>query len=134
MSKYYQFSKKHFEYELKGILMRNKAGFMEDITDKWLKEGNETWERVYKVTTRNKAVNIIIFSSVDMRTNEVRDNGTDRVRVVLQWNTKRGPIYKKIHHHNRLSTLFKNLEQTLINIQPQVFNLNFKEFSKTEVE
>jgi hypothetical protein len=130
---YYQFSKKHFEYELNGILIRNKVGFMDDITDQWISEGHDTWERVYRVTTKNKSVNIIIFSSIDIRTNEVRDNGADRVRVVLQWNTKKGPVYKKIHHHNRLNTLFRNLEQTIMNIQPQVFNLNYKEFTPGEV-
>lgn len=133
MKKYYKFSKKHFEFELRGILIRNNAGFMEDITEQWIQEGNETWERIYKITTKNKAVDIIIFSSIDMRTNSVRDNGDDAVRVVLRWKTKHGYVYKKIHKHYRLKTLFKNLEQTILNTQGQVFNLNFKEFTKEVV-
>lgn len=133
MSNYYQFTKAHFEYELKGILIRNKAGFMEDITNDWLKEGKDTWERIYKISTKNKSVDIILFSSIDIRTGKVRNNGTDRVRVVKRWKTKNGFLYKKIHHHNRLSTLFKNLEQTITTTQKQVFSLNYKEFSKEAV-
>ena|SRR6185312_4315071 len=133
MSRYYQFTKKHFEYELKGILIRNRAGFMEEITNQWIADGNETWERIYKISTKNKSVEIILFSSIDIRTNEVRDNGNDRVRVVMKWKTKNGNMFKKIHHHNRLKTLFKNLEQTIIQTQSQVFDLNFKEFVKEAV-
>jgi len=129
-SKYYQFSEKHFIYELKGILIRNKAGFMEDITDEWIKEGNEIWERVYKISTRNKSVDIILFSSVDMRTHKVRENGGDAVRVILRWRTKNGNFYKRVAKHYRLNTLFKNLEETLLTTKENVFNLNSKEFKK----
>lgn len=125
---YYQFSKKHFEYEMRGILIRNKCGFMTDITEEWIKEGNETWERIYKIQTKNKAVNLIVFSSVDIRTNEVRSNGVDAVRVVMQWTTKNGNVYRKVAKHYRLETLFKNLEKTLIEATSNVFNLNYKEF------
>lgn len=132
MSKYYQFTKRHFEFELKGILIRNRSGFMQDITDEWIGEGHESWERIYKISTKNKSVDIIIFSSIDIRTNEVRDNGADRVRVIQRWRTRSGDVYKRIHHHNRLETLFKNLEQTIIDTQSTVFELNFKEFTKGE--
>lgn len=130
MVQYYKFSRKHFEYELKGILIRSRLGFMQDITDEWLNEGRDTWERVYKISTKNKSVDIILFSSIDIRTNEVRDNGADRVRVVMRWTTRNGVMFKKIHHHNRLKTLFKNLENTIINTQKTVFDLNFKDFTK----
>lgn len=127
---YYQFTRAHFEYELKWILIRNQSGFMEDITEQWLSEGNNSWERLYKISTKNKSVDIILFSSIDIRTNKVRNNGTDRVRVILRWKTKHGYVYKKIHHHNRLETLFKNLQHTILTTQKQVFSLNFKEFRK----
>lgn len=130
MTKYYQFSKKHFEFELKGILLRNRLGFMQDITEEWLDEGNTSWERIYKITTKNKAVDIIIFSSVDIKTNEVRDNGADAVRVVMRWKTKNGVVFKKVKKHYRLKTLFQNLEHTISEAQQMVFGLNFKEFTK----
>lgn len=129
MERYYQFSKKHFQYMLRGILIKDRIGFMEDITTQWREEGNETWEHIYKISTKNRSVDIIIFSSVDMNTDKVRDIGGDAVRVVLRWKTKNGYIYKHIAKHYRIKTLFDNLEQTLINIQPQVFELKFKEFT-----
>ena len=103
---------------------------MEDITDEWINEGNTTCERIYKISTKNKSVDIIIFSSVDMRTHEVRENGGDAVRVILRWRTKNGNFYKRVAKHYRLNTLFKNLEETLLTTKENVFSLNSKEFKK----
>lgn len=132
-TQYYQFTRKHFEFELKGILIRNKLGFVQDITQEWLDAGNHSWERIYKISTKNKSVDIIIFSSLDINTDEVRDNGADRVRVVMRWRTRSGEVFKKIHHHNRLKTLFKNLEWTIAQTQKEVFSLDYKEFTKAVV-
>jgi hypothetical protein len=131
MTKYYKFSKKHFEFELKGILIKNKLGFMEDITEQWREEGNVTWERIYKISTKNKSLDIIMFSSVDINTNSVRDIGSDAVRIILAWKTKNGTVYKHIAKHLRITTLFDNIKKTLDTIQPMVFNLSYKEFSKS---
>lgn len=122
---YYQFCKKQFEYELRNM----DQGWMEDITEQWMTEGHETWERIYKMSTKNKSVDIIIFSSVDMRTNHVRDNGADAVRVILRWKTKKGYVYKRIGKNYRVRNLFKNLKGNLEQAHSQVFNLNFKEFT-----
>ena len=127
---YYQFTKKHFEFELKGILVRNRCGFMEDITEAYKAEGNETWERIYSISTKNKSVRILVFSSIDISTDKVRDLGGDAVKLVEEWTTKHGKVYKKLAHHYRLKTLFNNIEKTIIEAQSQVFGLNFKEFSK----
>ena len=127
---YYQFSKKHFEYELKGILIRNKLGFMEDITESYKAEGGETWERIYAISTKNKSVKILIFSSIDIKTDKVRDIGGDAVKIVTEWTTKNGKVYQKVAHHYRLETLFSNVERTLIGCSKTVFDLNFKDFSK----
>jgi len=124
--KYKQFSKKQFEWELRNM----NLGWMKDITEEWLASGNETWERIYSISTKNKSVDIIIFSSVDMRTNHVREHGADMVRVVLRWKTKHGDVFKKVQHRERIETLFKNLNATIKEAQSQVFDLNFKEFSK----
>lgn len=132
--KYYQFSKKHFEYELREILKRNKSKFMDDITEEWIKEGNVTWERIYKISTKNRAVDIILFSSIDMRTNKVRESGGDAVRVVIRWTTKNGPYFKKVAKHYRIETLFKNLEETILLTKENVFNLNIKQFTKEVIE
>ena len=128
--KYYKYSRKHFEYELRGILINNKFGFLTDITEEWRKQGNETWERIYKISTKNKSLNIIVFSSIDINTNQVREIGGDAVRLVAAWTTKNGIVYKKISKHYRIESLFKNIERNLISMQEQLFKLNYKEFSK----
>lgn len=129
MAEYYKYTKKHFEYGLRGILFKHKYPDFNDITEELLSLGKDIWEIVYRVPTRNGAVDILVFSSVDRRTASVRDLGGDSVKVVLRWRTKNGYLYKKIAHHYRLKTLFDNLEKSLVNAQTQVFNLKFGEFS-----
>jgi hypothetical protein len=121
---YKNYSKKQFEYFLRGLLIENKLGFLSEVTN----EHGQTWEHIYEVTTRNRAVTIIIFSSVDMRTGRTRENGADRVRLVLRWKTKNGYVYKRIARHNRLDTLFNNIKSTLLNFNP-FGQFDFKEFS-----
>lgn len=130
MRKYCKFSKKHFEYGMRNFLIKERLGFFSEITQEYLNEGNHTWERIYKVTTKNPSVDIILFSSVDIRTDSVRNNSQDAVRLVLRWKTKSGYVYKKLAKHLRISTLFNNIQKTIEGAQKQTFNLNYKEFSK----
>ncbi len=131
MSKrYYKYTRKQFEFKLKGILLTNKCGFMKDITENYKADGNETWERIYSISTKNKSVEIMVFSSIDINTESVRDIGGDSVKLVMVWNTKNGKVYKKLAHHYRLNTLFSNIEKTIIEAQSQVFGLNYNEFKK----
>jgi hypothetical protein len=127
---YYQFGKKHFEYGVREFLINNKLGFLNDITQDYIAEGGSTWERIYTISTRNKSVDIIVFSSVDMRTDYVREHGDDAVRIVMRWKTKNGYVYKRISKHLRIKTLFQNMHKAIAEAQNQVFNLNYKEFSK----
>lgn len=130
--RYYQFGRKHFEYEMRGIVIKNKAGFFTEITNDYLKEGEKLWERIYKVSTKNPSVDIIIFSSIDIRTNFVREHSADAVRLVLRWKTKNGYVYKRIAKHLRIQTLFQNVEKSILKTQKEVFNLNYFEFTKGE--
>lgn len=127
MREYYQYGKKHFEFEMRRLLIENKLGFLSEITDEFLSD-KHTWERIYKVSTKNPSLDIIIFSSVDIRTNYVRDYSADAVRLVFRWKTKNGYVYKKLAKHLRLRTLFSNVKKTLESAQKQVFNL--KGFSR----
>lgn len=128
--RYYQYGKKHFEYGVREQLISNRLGFMKDITEQYIAEGNQTWEHVYSITTANKAVEIIVYSSVDIRTSYVREHGDDAVRLVLRWKTKNGYLYKRLAKHLRINTLFQNMKKTIESAQKTAFNLNFKEFSK----
>jgi hypothetical protein len=129
MATYYEFSQKHFEYKLRGLCMENKFGFMVDITEEIQKE-EECFEKVYKIATRNRAVDIIVYSSVSINANKVRKVGEDAVRVVLRWKTKDGYFYKRVGKNYRVKTLFDNLKETLKKASDQIFSLNMKEFSK----
>lgn len=130
MTRYYQYGKKHFEFGVRDFLRKNNFGFMKEITEQYIAEGNETWECIYSVSTRNKSVDILIYSSVDMRTNFVRDNGADAVRVVLRWKTKNGYRYKKVAKHLRIQTLFTNIQKSITSAQSEAFNLKYGEFSE----
>ena len=130
MKRYYQFGKKHFEFGVREQLIKNRLGFLNDITEQYIAEGNETWERVYSVSTANKSVDILIYSSVDIGSNFVRENGSDAVRLVLRWKTKNGYVYKRLAKHLRIKTLFDNMKKTIESAQKTVFNLKYGEFSK----
>lgn len=130
MRKYYQFSRKHFEYNIREFLINGNMGFLTNITDEYIAEGNNTWENVYTISTANKSVQILVYSSVDIHTSAVREHGDDAVRLVLRWKTKNGYVYKKLAKHLRIETLFNNMKKTVETAQQSVFNLNYKEFSK----
>lgn len=127
---YYQFGKKHFEYGVREQLIQNRLGFLKDITDEYIAEGNTTWERIYTISTANKAVEILVFSSIDIRTSHVREHGDDAVRLVLRWKTRNGYVYKRLAKHLRISTLFQNMKKTVESAQKSVFNLKYGEFSR----
>lgn len=130
MKRYYQFGRKHFEFGVREFLIKNRLGFLKDITDEYIAKGNETWERIYTVSNPNKSVDIIIFSSVDIRTDFVREHGDDAVRIVMRWKTKNGYVYKKLGKHLRINTLFNNMHKTIANAQKSIFSLNYNDFSK----
>jgi hypothetical protein len=127
---YYQFGKKHFEFGVREFLIKNRMGFLKDITAEYIAEGGSTWENIYSISTANKSVEIIVFSSVDVRTSFVREHGDDAVRLVLRWKTKNGYVYKSLGKHLRIQTLFNNMKKTVEQAQKTVFALNYKEFTK----
>lgn len=128
--KYYQFGKKHFEYGVREFLINNKLGFLKDVTQDYIEERGSTWERIYTVSTKNRSVDIMIFSSIDMRTNYVREHGDDAVRIVMRWKTKNGYVYSKVAKHLRINTLFNNMYKSIEQAQNRVFNLKYSDFYK----
>lgn len=127
---YRQFGKKEFEWNVRNFLIENRLGFMKDITNELIEEGNPTWEHIYSISTRNRAVDIIVYSSIDIRSSHVRNHGDDAVRLVLRWKTRNGYVYKRLAKHLRIKTLFNNMKKTIEEAQKSVFNLNYKEFSR----
>lgn len=84
-----------------------------EITDGLVAGGMILKERVYRIKTaqRNKA--ILIYSSVDVRTNETREKGADALRVIIWLKTEQGNFFKSHKKHYRIDTLFKNLEKSI---------------------
>lgn len=105
------FSKQKFEYELSRIRRENGLGCWTDVTDTVA----NSWEYVYSLPTNVGGLSILIYSSVDVNTNFTRDFGSDAVRVVYRWNTQNGVLYHSISKHQRIDTLFLNLEKTIMN-------------------
>lgn len=126
---YRVFSKAQFEYELKGILARNRLGVWNfaEITSE-ISSIIPINEYVYSLPTRNPSVQIILFSSVDSRTGKTREKGSDAVRVVLRWKTRSGNVYKRIGKHLRVETLFANMERTILSEANSSLQLNYREF------
>jgi hypothetical protein len=130
MRQYKQFGEKQFLFSVRDFLIKNKLGFIKEITADYIADGGNTWEKIFTVSTANKSVEIMIFSSIDVRTGYVREHGGDMVRLVLRWKTRNGYVYKSLAHHQRIDTLFNNIQKTVEKAQQSVFNLNYKEFTK----
>lgn len=111
MSKFKVFTKAKFEYELSRIRRENNLSCWKDVTD----EFPDSLEYIYSIPLEIGGLSILIFSSVDVRTDTTRDNGSDAVRVVYRWKTKNGDLYKHISKHTRIDTLFLNLEKSIMN-------------------
>ena len=111
MSKFKVFTKAKFEYELSRIRRENNLSCWKDVTN----EFPNSLEYIYSIPLEIGGLSILIFSSVDVRTDTTRDNGSDAVRVVYRWKTKNGDLYKHISKHTRIDTLFLNLEKSIMN-------------------
>lgn len=131
-STYYDFSKAKFEFELRE--MKNKLNFSDfiEVTSSLESNGYTLNERVYLVKTKNPYVSILIYSSIDKRTDRVRSIGSDAIRVVLVWKTKKGRFYKKLHKHLRIKTVFNNLEKTLKEGKEEAEGMKLKIWDFTE--
>lgn len=131
LSKYIEYNLENIYIDFEKEIIKELSWFFGDITEDFKKE-NDTWERIYEIPTQNKAVSIVVFSSVDLRTNPTREKGKDAVRIVLKWKTKNGDMYKRVAKHLRIETLFDNLKRSLKEAKSQIFKLNYKEFSKSK--
>lgn len=128
---YRGFHRVEFEKEMWKRLKLTNAGFMRDITQEWISEGGYTNEHIYSISTRNRSVDILIFSSILYDKSYTRGRGADAVRVVIRWKTKNGTLYKKVRKHLRVDSLFDNLLFTIIQVQKEVFNLNPRKFTRS---
>lgn len=143
---YKTFSKAQFESELKYIVAKNRLGVWNfaEITAEVAEHAARAnqrpipiYEYIYKVPTKSPVVDLLVYSSVDRNTGKTRDYGSDAVRVVMRWTfAKKHPdgsvivhrLYRKIHKHLRIDTLFANLEATIMNNQQTTSGLIYSNF------
>lgn len=103
--KYTRFDKEDFEKCLEGTFLD-----FEEVDYEW------TRELVYEAESKNGKFILRVYSSLDKRTGEARDKGSDAIRlVVLEKDTER-PVLKE-KRTNRIQTWCKNLGKKIENIK-----------------
>jgi hypothetical protein len=108
---YMSYNRKEFEDGLLEIA-GNFGLQVGDYTEKMGKAGME--ERVYEVTTYDPRVRILIYSSIDPRTNVSREVGGDAIRINFYCKGKDGKLYyKKFKKHQRINTMFNNIMKSV---------------------
>lgn len=126
-SNYVKYSKPQYEYNLNSWKRQRIIGDFLDTQPDLVRNGYNVNEVVYVVRTHRKDLNILIYTSIDIRSDRVREKGSDAVRVVLVWkNSKTGQrYYRKVKKHLRIKTLFNNLEDTLKSTLAEVRSPSF---------
>lgn len=118
---YKKFSKAKFEFELCRIKKAypNLIYGWKNVTEELNNISKiEHHEYVYRLICQG-FVNVLIYSSVDVRTDCTRDIGSDAVRLVLQKRNYNGSSsYCHLKKHLRVETLFDNIEKTLCDNLP----------------
>lgn len=127
MGTYKKFTLKQFKF----FLYQAGVSSLSDITEEWLGEGKISQEHIFKVSTRNKSLDIIIYSSVDMRDGKDRSCGSDAVRMVFRWKTSKGERYRRIGKRYRTTNVFQNVAYTINQAQGEAFNFDPQEFGPT---
>lgn len=104
------YNRKEFEHGLTTII--NKFGLqLGDYTEKQGKQNIE--ERVYEISTYDPRVRILVYSSIDPRTNIAREIGGDAIRINFYCKNKGKLYYKKFKKHQRINTMFNNIEKSI---------------------
>lgn len=122
---YMKYDRNTFEAELLKIADANGL-LLGDFTEKQGRQHIE--ERVYEMTTQNPRIRILIYSSIDPHDGQSRDVGGDAVRVNLYCKYDGKHHYKKYKKHQRIETLFVNLNKTIASAQEYVFGEDVKKW------
>ncbi len=72
-----------------------------------------TQELVYQAESENGVFALRVFSSLDERTGQARDKGSDAIRTVIVHKESGAPVIGK-RRTNRIQTWKKNLKQKII--------------------
>ncbi|BCE03462.1 hypothetical protein [Marinicellulosiphila megalodicopiae] len=121
---YKQYWKSEFQNTLTSIANTGKINRWTEISSNLENNQIPINEYVYQFTLRNKSVSIIIYSSIDKKTDRTREVGSDAVRIIFEWKTKEGKKYNKIAKHYRTESLFSNMIESINKASEKCFKLN----------
>lgn len=119
---YYNYTRQEFESKL-----------LEIVTSHGLQVGDATGiinnaERVYEVTTQNPKVRIVIYSSLGVNSNSCVDVGGDAVRINFYIKHNGKFHFKKKKKHQRIETIFKNIEKSIVECNDFVLSDEIKKW------
>ena len=122
---YYDFGRGIFEDRLSSMLDSNGLGRWYDVSDR-LREGKvDLIERVYLVSTRDRRRSILVYSTLDIRTDRVSDEIGRFVRFYLVEKRLNGYEYKYLGRRLRTEVLFDRMESFLIDVNKRILDENF---------
>lgn len=122
---YYDFGRGIFEDRLSSMLDSNGLGRWYDVSDR-LREGKvDLIERVYLVSTRDRRRSILVYSTLDIRTDRVSDEIGRFVRFYLVEKRLDGYEYKYLGRRLRTEVLFDRMESFLIDVNKRILDENF---------
>jgi len=97
----------------------NKQEFEQALAETSLefKEVNYDWsgELIYEATSDDEVFTLRVYSSLDKRTGEAREKGSDAIRTVVLHTETGRPVLKE-KRTNRIKTWKKNLKKKIENI------------------
>lgn len=130
---YKQYWKSEFQRALSSFAKSNGMIGWNEVSEELEDDDVSINEFVYRISLKNPSASIIVFSSVDKATERTRESGADAVRIIYEWKTKKGLIYSKIAKRNRVETLFKNLEDSVVEAASNCFDLGNYFWSELKV-
>lgn len=102
---------------MSNFVILTKAEFEEFLPDNFVTVDIEGCkEVVYEITSSNPNVNVRIYSTVDVRTNQTRDLGMDAIRVIFWDAVNNRPIGKgkKILRVQRRTSIGSRIQQRIL--------------------
>ena len=121
--KYKQYWKSEFQKNLSTFARTGVMNGWDEISTEIESVDIPINEYVYRIKLKCKYASII-FSSVDKKTDLTRDKNFDAVRIIYEWKTKNGNIYRKIATRKRVETLFENIKESVVEASKQYDRLN----------
>ena len=130
MPEYRSFWKSEFQNMLSSMVGTGNLCRWEEVSEELQNEESLIWEYVYRFSTKNSSVSILIYSSISKNNDKTRNVGSDAVRLVCEWQIKNGTVYKKFAKHNRVENMLNTVKKSITSQAKKCFQLNYGDFSE----